>query len=160
MRSVPMKLIALLVIPAFVNWAATGAACADDWKAKCGKGAGVIKDEAMCAGRSAESLAGADEDYFRDMDYGATKSPEALAQSLAPYLPGITQDQAAKIAATGRNTWIVWTAGNDRMWDVMNRKSFGDFDFLKTISNHPGLKFSRSNRWSYLGLVNEPCFHN
>ena len=31
-------------------------------------------------------------------------------------------------------------------------------DFLKTFSSHPGLKFSRDNRWNYLGLVNEPCF--
>jgi hypothetical protein len=31
-------------------------------------------------------------------------------------------------------------------------------DFLKTISSHPSLKFSRDNRWNYLGLVNEPCF--
>jgi len=33
-----------------------------------------------------------------------------------------------------------------------------NFDLLKVVSNHPKLKFNRSNRWSYLGLVNEPCF--
>src|SRR5262249_30089474 len=31
-------------------------------------------------------------------------------------------------------------------------------DFVKTLSSHPSLKFSRDNRWRYLGLVNEPCF--
>ncbi len=36
--------------------------------------------------------------------------------------------------------------------------SYGTVDFLKTISSHPSLKFSRDNRWNYLGLVNEPCF--
>ncbi len=133
-------------------------ASAEDWQSKCGAGAGNIKDEAMCVGRGAETLAGADEDYFRDMDYGATKDPDALAKTLSPYVPGIKPQEALKAAVVGRNNWIVWTAGNDRMWDVLNTKSFGELDFLKTISNHPGLKFSRSNRWNYLGLVNEPCF--
>jgi hypothetical protein len=125
----------------------------------CGSGAGNIKDEAMCVGRTADSLPGAEEDYFRDMDNGATKDPSTLARDLAPYLPGITPEQALKAAAIGRNNWIVWTAGNDRLWDALNRASFGEFDFLKTLSSHPSqTKFSRSNRWNYLGLVNEPCF--
>lgn len=127
--------------------------------ANCGVGAGNIKDEAMCVGRTAESLAGSEEDYFKDMDYGATKHPEELAKALAPFVPGITPEQALKAAVIGRNNWIVWTAGNDRLWDVLNKKSVGELDFLKTLSSHPSLKkFSRDNRWNYLGLVNEPCF--
>ncbi len=58
----------------------------------------------------------------------------------------------------GRNMWLVWTGGNDRLWDAMTVKSVGTFDLLKTISSYPGLKASRDNRWNYLGLVNEPCF--
>ena len=58
----------------------------------------------------------------------------------------------------GRNTWIVWTAGNDRFWDGLGVTAFGALDFLKTMSSHPALKTSRDNRWEYLGLVNEPCF--
>jgi hypothetical protein len=50
----------------------------------CGSGSGNVKDEAMCVGRTADSLPGADEDYFRDMDNGATKVPAALARDLAP----------------------------------------------------------------------------
>ncbi len=34
----------------------------------------------------------------------------------------------------------------------------GTLDLLKTVSSYPSLKFSRDNRWNYLGLVNEPCF--
>src|SRR5262249_52814475 len=45
-------------------------------------------------------------------------------------------------------------------------KGVGGLDFLKTLSSYkdpsdPGkspLKNRRSNRWEYLGLVNEPCF--
>ena len=124
----------------------------------CGKGAGNIKDEALCVGRTAESLPGADEDYFRDMDYGVTKNPEQVAADLAPYVPGISPEKAVKAAVIGRNNWIVWTAGNDRFWNTLGYETRGTLDFLKTLSNHPSLKFSRSNRWNYLGLVNEPCF--
>ena len=39
----------------------------------------------------------------------------------------------------GRNMWIVWTGGNDRLWDVLSRESLGSLDFLKTMSSHPTL---------------------
>src|SRR5262249_48862857 len=58
----------------------------------------------------------------------------------------------------GRNTWLVWTAGNDRLWDVLGNQSAGALDFLKTLSSHPSQHYSRDNRWQYFGLVNEPCF--
>jgi hypothetical protein len=124
----------------------------------CPKPVGRVKDEALLANRDAASLPGADEDYYADMDYGLTKNPEAIRASLDPYLPGISAAEAAKRVAIGRNNWIVWTAGNDRLWDVLSVSSFGNLDLLKTISSHPGLKNSRDNRWRYLGLVNEPCF--
>ncbi|HYZ39952.1 MAG TPA: hypothetical protein VE687_04900, partial [Stellaceae bacterium] len=53
---------------------------------------------------------------------------------------------------------LVWTGGDDRLWDKLTNLTFGGLDFLKTLSSHPSLKFSRDNRWNYLGLVNEPCF--
>src|SRR6266446_2407210 len=96
-----------------------------------------VLDEAFQASRHAASFPAADEDYFRDMDGGVA----------------LTADEIK-----GRNTWIVWTGGNDRFWDAISKKSVGTLDFLKTLSSHPKLKFSRDNRWNYLGLVNEPCF--
>lgn len=98
---------------------------------------GHVKDEAMLAGLKPEDFKAADEDYFHDMDGGAT----------------LTADEVK-----GRNTWIVWTAGNDRLWDKMTLASVGLLDFLKTISSSPSLPYNRDNRWDYLGLVNEPCF--
>jgi hypothetical protein len=98
---------------------------------------GTVLDEARLANRPASSFPAADEDYFHDMDGALTFSPEEIK---------------------GRNMWIVWTGGNDHMWDKINTSSFGALDFLKTLSSHPSLKFSRDNRWNYLGLVNEPCF--
>jgi hypothetical protein len=134
------------------------AGCDGKEPSACGSGAGNIKDEALCIGRKAESFPGADDDYLRDMDYGVTKDPAAVAEALEPYVPGISPEDAVKAVARGRNNWIVWTAGNDRGWDVLSRESRGTLDLLKIVSNHPSLKFSRDNRWQYLGLVNEPCF--
>jgi hypothetical protein len=107
------------------------------WVRNPGRISGDVLDEARTGGRAAPSFPAADEDYFHDMDGG---------------LP-LTQEEIK-----GRNTWIVWTAGNDRFWDVLGVKALGALDFLKTISSHPSVKNNRDNRWEYLGLVNEPCF--
>ena len=100
---------------------------------------GTVPDEARAAGRTAASFAHADEDYFHDMDGGIALSPEEIK---------------------GRNMWLVWTGGNDRFWNEMTQYTFGAFDLLKAISSHPSLGYSRANRWTELGLVNEPCFQN
>ncbi len=120
--------------------------------------AGEVKDEAMAAGRMAKSFPGADEDYLADMDYGVTHHPGMVQAALEPYVPGISPEDAVKAVVRGRNNWVIWTAGNDRFWDYLSRQSLGALDLLKTVSDHPDLKFSRDNRWQYLGLVNEPCF--
>jgi hypothetical protein len=98
---------------------------------------GTVKDEAMRAQRTVASFPAADEDYFREMD---GKVP-------------LTREEAM-----GRNMWIVWTGGNDRFWDHASAISFGTLDFLKTLSSHPTLPYSRDNRFRILGLVNEPCY--
>jgi hypothetical protein len=137
----------------------TLACCATlPWSASCGQGTGNVRDEALCVGRTADSFPAADEDYFRDMDYGATRNPAQMAAELAPYVPGIAPAAATAAAVKGRNNWIVWTGGNDRLWDTLSVESVGILDFLKTLSNHPSLQYSRDTRWHYLGLVNEPCF--
>jgi hypothetical protein len=106
----------------------------------CGGGQpkpGTVLDEALRAKRTAASFPAADEDYFHDMDGGLTFSREEIE---------------------GRNMWLVWTGGNDRLWDVLAAQSLGSLDFVKTLSSHPKLPASRDNRWRELGLVNEPCF--
>ncbi len=98
---------------------------------------GPIRDEAMRAGREASSFPAAAEDYFHDMDGGIALSEQEIQ---------------------GRNTWLVWSGGNDRFWDGMTATTFGAFDLLKIVSSHPGQKFDRDSRWNYLGLISEPCF--
>src|SRR5262249_21397548 len=98
---------------------------------------GSVLDEARQAHRPLSSFPAAADDYFAAMDGGISLSPEEVK---------------------GRNTWVVWTGGNDRLWDRLTVDSVGTLDFLKTLSSHPDLKASRDNRWNYLGLINEPCF--
>lgn len=121
---------------------------------------GTVLDEAKEAGRTPESLPAADEDYYIDMDYGVTRDPEKVRAALDPWMPGISAADAVKAVVRGRNTWVVWTGGTDRLWDVLSRQSFGNIDFLKVVSNHPSLGYGRANRFAHLGLVNEPCFRN
>ncbi|HVG86196.1 MAG TPA: hypothetical protein VM820_16835 [Vicinamibacterales bacterium] len=118
-------------------------------------GVGRTLDEALKASppRAAASFPAADEDYFRDMDQ-TRDGPIALSPD----------------EVKGRNTWVVWSAGNDVMWDTLGDNSVGALDFLKVLSSHPSQKYSRAcdparladgrcqNRWEYFGLVNEPCF--
>ncbi|WP_367849659.1 hypothetical protein [Rhodoferax sp. WC2427] len=98
---------------------------------------GKVLDEALQAGRNGSSFTHVTEDYFHDMDGALALTPQEVA---------------------GRNMWLVWSGGNDRMWDKLTRDTFGAFDLLKIISSHPRQGYSRANRWAYLGLVNEPCF--
>jgi hypothetical protein len=105
---------------------------------------GHVLDEARRAGRDAASFHAADEDYFHDMDSAVSLTPAQIR---------------------GRNTWIIWTGGNDRFWDHISVNSFGALDFLKTLSSYdpgkdpkldaaqrdkvrPHYKAWRSNRWT------------
>ncbi len=53
----------------------------------------------------------------------------------------------------GRNTWILWTAGDQTFWDRMAQHGLGTADLLKTIDSR-----MRSSRFKDMGLVNQPGF--
>ena len=141
------RLLLLVAVAALI--AAASFACST------GPKPGTILDEALLASppRDASTFKAADEDYFHDMDQ-TKDGPVALSPE----------------EIQGRNTWLVWTAGDDRLWDVLGVTSVGAVDFLKVVSSHPTQKYSRAcdparlgdkscqNRWEYFGLVNEPCF--
>ncbi len=110
--------------------------CSSAWIADRARAQAVV-DEARQAGRAAQTFPAADEDYFQAMDGGITLTPDEVK---------------------GRNMWLVWTGGNDHLWDRLTNLTYGSFDLLKILSSYPGLKYSRDNRWNYFGLSNEPCF--
>jgi hypothetical protein len=104
---------------------------------------GTVQDEAMRAAQTATHFVRPTTDYFHAMDDNVVYGKR----------PTYTQAEIE-----GRNMWMVWTGGNDRLWDRLSVDSLGSFDLLKTISSHPKLGYGRRNRWYNLGLVNEPCF--
>src|SRR5262245_11101955 len=111
---------------------------------------GTVQDEAKLAGVATEKFVPASEDYFHDMDVNVVDGQ--------PRRPLTTEE------IQGRNMWLVWTGGDDRLWDTLTVSSVGSFDLLKTISSHPDPQgtaygtggYGRHNRWRYLGLVKEP----
>jgi len=100
-------------------------------------GCATVKDEPMNKGMSSDKFKEAEEDYFRDMDGGIKLSSGEVK---------------------GRNTWMVYSAGNDAFWDYMAARSFGTIDLLKVITSYPGSKYARDSRFSYTGMINEPGF--
>ena len=54
----------------------------------------------------------------------------------------LTPDEIA-----GRNTWMLWTGGNEAFWDYMARNGYGLIDFLKVIDSR-----QRPERFSKFGL--------
>jgi hypothetical protein len=53
----------------------------------------------------------------------------------------------------GRNTWILWTGGDEQFWERMSRESYGLIDLLKTIDSR-----GRATRFQEMGLINEPGY--
>src|SRR5262245_47321223 len=91
---------------------------------------GQVLDEARAAGRDAAWCSAADEDYFHDMDGAVALTANEIK---------------------GRNTWIVWSGGNDRFWDGMTASTFGGFDLLKIVAYDPAKPVDRDWRWNWLG---------
>jgi hypothetical protein len=87
---------------------------------------------AGCRDAIAPTFPPAQVDYFKDMDGGVALD-------------------AAEVR--GRNTWLMWTAGNEAFWDYLAGHSFGNFDLLKILDSR-----GRSQRFAKFGLMNEPGF--
>ena len=89
-------------------------------------------DEATAAHKTAADFPETRVDLFQPMDGGVALTPAAVA---------------------GRNTWMLWTGGNEAFWDYMARHGYGLIDFLKTIDSR-----QRPERFAKAGLINEPGY--
>lgn len=89
-------------------------------------------DEAKAQGKTVNDFPEVSVDVFKEMDGGV----------------GLTEDEIK-----GRNTWLLWTAGNEAFWDYMSQHSYGLTDLLKTLDTR-----RRATRFREMGLVNEPGF--
>lgn len=100
----------------------------------CGKKIGIITDtlDDKADGRQPTELAEVTADVFKGMDRGADLGETEIK---------------------GRNTWNLWTGGNEQFWDKVARDGFGIFDLLKTIDSR-----DREKRLEKYGLINQPDF--
>jgi hypothetical protein len=86
-------------------------------------------------------------------DFAAAAEPEfpvATADYFAAMDGGMRLD-AQEIR--GRDTWLLWTAGDEAFWDFLASQSSGAFDLLKVLDSR-----NRATRFSYYGVMNEPGF--
>ena len=91
-----------------------------------------VQDEAKAAGKSVADFPASATDYFQGMDDNVQLTPEEVK---------------------GRNTWIIWTGGNEAFWDYLTRNGYGMIDFLKTIDSR-----KRGSRFRDSGMINEPGY--
>src|SRR5580658_2659996 len=76
--------------------------------------------------------------------------PELAADVFKPMDGGV---DLASDEIKGRNTWILWTGGDEQFWERMSRESYGLIDLLKTVDSR-----KRGTRFAEMGLINEPGF--
>jgi len=81
-------------------------------------------DEAKAEGKTTADFPQITADIFKPMDGGIRLSPEEIM---------------------GRNTWNLWSAGNQNFWNRAAQDSYGLMDLLKMLDNR---KFPRSERFS------------
>ena len=91
-------------------------------------------DEAKATGLTTADLPQITADIFKPMDGGIDLSPEEIM---------------------GRNTWNLWSGGNQHFWNRAAQDSYGLMDLLKMLDNR---KYPRGERFKILGAVNEPGF--
>jgi len=106
-------------------------------------------DEAKASGKTTADFQADDHDYFRDMDMRPDGTVDANGNSTLKPLE-VTKDEIK-----GRNTWVLWCAGDEVFWDYLAGHSYGFMDLLKLCDFGPNDKLG-GKRWGPTGLVFEP----
>ena len=64
-------------------------------------------------------------------------------------------DDKERDAIRGRNTWLLWGAGNESFWNWLAQEGYGITDFLVTLDSR-----RRGDRFVRAGLVNQPGYQS
>ena len=127
------------------------------WAAGCGAAKDVPDDEAKAHHLTAQAFRYAiteQQNFFKGMDAiaAAATVPDQLLQ---PGQPPPHRNLADPVTTTneilGRNTWMLWCAGNEGFWDWLAGHSYGFTDLLKLVDSR-----TRPVRFKTAGLINEP----
>ena len=109
-------------------------------------------------------------DVFHMMDQVATEVPKlgpdgnavldqegksVTERKLMPLQFNLTKDHDPsnpdQQAVFGRNTWLLWCAGDEDFWDWLAQNGYGVLDFLQAVDSR-----NRESRLQALGLINQP----
>ena len=111
---------------------------------------GTVQDEAMRAGVTPEQLVRPTDDYFHDMDFNlgpqATRRRSRRRKSKAA-----TCGWSGPAATIGCGTALTIDS-------LGHLRSAEDHLVASAKRDVRAMPYGRHNRWTYLGLVNEPCF--
>ena len=102
-------------------------------------------DEAMRLNKSVKDFYAEKRDVFHLMDQVADKDGNLHPLVLDP------NDPTDQKVIRGRNTWMLWCAGNEGFWDYLAQDGYALLDFLKLLDSR-----KRNRRFKDLGLVNQP----
>jgi len=102
-------------------------------------------DEGMLAGYKVEDFRPEPRNLYWQMDQVA--GPDGKLSPLA-FDMNLEQDRKA---VYGRNTWIMWCAGNEGFWNWLAQDGYGFLDFLHVIDSR-----KRDRRFREFGLINQP----
>ena len=94
------------------------------------RGPSVVPDDAKAAGKTVADFPQTASHAFDAMDGGLPLTDEELQ---------------------GRNTWLLWTAGDQVLWDGMAQHGLGTADLLKVLDSR-----RHGSRFKDMGLVNQP----
>ena len=112
-----------------------------------------IVDEAKAEGKTPADFSADDYDYFRDMDMRPDGTVDAAGNSVLKPLE--LKENENTDAIKGRNTWVLWCAGDEVFWDYLAGHSYGFLDLLKLCDFAPDDKLG-GKRWGPAGLTIEP----
>jgi hypothetical protein len=104
--------------------------------------AGDLVDEAQANHKTEADFPEEDSDIWKYMDGDTPDTPGRFK------MLGLTTDEIK-----GRNTWLMWCAGNEAFWDYFANHSYGFCDLLKVLDTR-----DRGRRFAKYGLLSEPGF--
>jgi hypothetical protein len=108
-----------------------------------------VVDEAKATGKTAADFPADANDYFHDADMRPDGALDAAGNSVLRPLE-LTPDEIR-----GRNTWVLWCAGDEVFWDYLAGHSYGFMDLLKLCDFAPNDKLG-GKRFGPAGITIEP----
>jgi hypothetical protein len=108
-----------------------------------------VVDEAKATGKTAADFPADVNAYFHAADMRPDGTLDAAGKSVLKPLE-LTPDEIR-----GRNTWVLWCAGDEVFWDYLAGHSYGFLDLLKLCDFAPNDKLG-GKRFGPAGITIEP----